>query len=224
MELSARTMNYVEALVREGDKFDHQKWLRESRVLAQADNLPSVAIRFRAISSNGVRWRSQHASSGFLQLNNNVGGRLQSPRYHIPLTAKSACLGDELNKLCHAWSAVQTSRRRDAIYGYLTTVFVLVRKYRARGQLNELICHAQQKLRVTTTDGVEPYAAIIRATTNRNIDRQTISKYSRALRYARRYGNGRPIGKLHQGPRRNKCLCRIIFETVFVERRTAASS
>ena len=48
---------------------------------------------------------------------------------------------------------MQTSRRRDAIYVYLTKVFGLVRKYRIRGQLNELICRAQQKLRVTKTDG-----------------------------------------------------------------------
>jgi hypothetical protein len=87
-----------------------------------------------------------------------------------------------------AWEECQSSRDRNAIYGYLSGVFDLVMWWAAEGRA---ISRARWALRLQgvdlpTTD--EPFAAIILATADRQkVDKRTRSKWSRVLRYSAEY-------------------------------------
>ena len=85
---------------------------------------------------------------------------------------------------------VQRDRSRNGIYVYLQRVFSLIKRYRNQGKLDHLIRRAQKRAGVKRNNEAEPYAAVIRATTNGDIDRKAISKYSRVLRFARRFRKG----------------------------------
>jgi len=55
-----------------------------------------------------------------------------SPKEAIPYS--SAALRQDLERLRGAWEDAQTSRDRDAIYGYLTAVYGLVAVWTAEGR------------------------------------------------------------------------------------------
>ena len=83
-----------------------------------------------------------------------------------------------------AWDDFQTSRRRDAVYGFLGAVFVLVQRHSKGGRMRRL----QRELRgIVGTEGAatsDPFTLVIRAVADPDgIDRKTVSKWSRALRY-----------------------------------------
>jgi len=79
----------------------------------------------------------------------------------------------------------ESSRQRDAIYGYLTAVYALVTWWAAEGQ--DLV-RAQRAVRLTRLDVFareDPFAAVIRCTSDAaKVDKRTRSKWSRLLRYA----------------------------------------
>jgi hypothetical protein len=87
-----------------------------------------------------------------------------------------------------AWEDCQTSRDRNAIYGYLSAVFDLVIWWAAEGRA---ISRARWALRLQgldlpTTD--EPFAAVILCTADRQkVDKRTRSKWPRVMRYAMEY-------------------------------------
>jgi hypothetical protein len=84
-----------------------------------------------------------------------------------------------------AWEDAQSTRSRDAIYGYLTAVYALVTWWAAEGQ--DLV-RAQRAVRLTGLDVFsreDPFAAVIRCTSDAaKVDKRTRSKWSRLLRYA----------------------------------------
>jgi hypothetical protein len=104
----------------------------------------------------------------------------------IPYTTQA--LKQDLLRVRNAWEDAQGSRDRDAIYGYLTAVFELVAWWMGE---NRALERAQKALRlhhITPFDQEEPFAAIIRCTSDlANVDKRTRSKWSRALRYALTY-------------------------------------
>jgi hypothetical protein len=120
-------------------------------------------------------------------------------------------LRQDLLRLRIAWEDCQTSRDRNAIYGYLTAVFDLVMWWAAEGQA---ISRAHQALwlqgvDLLTTD--EPFAAIIIATADREkVDKRTRSKWSRVLRYAAEYkSSSEPLATFIQRKGGiNKCAAR----------------
>src|SRR6266480_6619090 len=93
-----------------------------------------------------------------------------------------------LHRVRHAWVESQSSRDRNAIYGYLTAVFDLVMWWAAE---DRAVSRARWALRLQGVDvpnTVEPFAAIISCTADREkVDRRTRSKWSRVLRYAMEY-------------------------------------
>ena len=97
-------------------------------------------------------------------------------------------LRQDLTRVQIAWDECQSSRDRNAIYGYLTAVFELVMWWAAE---DRAITRARWTLRLQGVDLPtidEPFAAVIVCTADRQkVDKRTRSKWSRALRYAANY-------------------------------------
>jgi hypothetical protein len=94
-------------------------------------------------------------------------------------------LKQDLLRVRNAWENCQASRERNAIYGYLTAVFDLVAWWAAENRALERAHKALQLRHLDPFDHDEPFAAIIRCTTDpAKVDKRTRSKWSRALRYA----------------------------------------
>jgi hypothetical protein len=106
-----------------------------------------------------------------------------SVRNDVPYTTEA--IKQDLLRVRNAWEECQASRKRDAIYTYLTAVFDLVAWWTAEGHARERAHKALRLRRICLFDGEEPFAAIIRCTADpAKVDKRTRSKWSRALRYA----------------------------------------
>jgi hypothetical protein len=101
----------------------------------------------------------------------------------IPYSAEA--MRQDLGRVRTAWEECQSSRQRDAIYGYLTAVYALVTWWAAEGQDR---VRAQRAVRLTRLDVFareDPFAAIVRCTSDAaKADKRTRSKWSRLMRYA----------------------------------------
>jgi hypothetical protein len=94
----------------------------------------------------------------------------------------------DLLRVRNAWEECQASRKRDAIYTYLTAVFDLVAWWAAKNPALERAHKALRLQRICPFDREEPFAAIIRCTADpAKVDKRTRSKWSRMLRYALAY-------------------------------------
>jgi len=96
---------------------------------------------------------------------------------------------DDLAKARTAWAKYQSTRKRDAVYSYLSSVFEIVVgwKEQRRAEASSL-----QALIVTNQrDAIgieEPFAVVICCTSEAGkLDIKTRSKWSRALRYAEQF-------------------------------------
>ena len=189
MDLSDRTKNYFSELIRLGENFNYLKWLEQVRAQEAQRNKSTLDCDS---ATNDKASRSQLPA----QLQNQQVLATKQPQFtakYCGYAPKLCSVDQDLKNVCDAWDDVQKNCRRDAIYVYLSWVFSLVRKYRRRGKLNQLICRAQKRAGIDKNDKPEPYSAVIRATTSSRIDRRAISKYSRVLQFARRSRKGRPL-------------------------------
>ncbi len=96
---------------------------------------------------------------------------------------------DELAVARSAWSKYQSTRKRDAVYPYLTAVFEIVARWKKQHRAK---AKTQQALAATKEPGAirtrEPFAVVIFCTSDPcKVDAKTRSKWSRALRYAERF-------------------------------------
>jgi hypothetical protein len=94
-----------------------------------------------------------------------------------------------------AWNDCQTSRARNAIYGYLSAVFDLVMWWKAE---HRAVGRAHRALWLQGADSPttnEPFAAVIFCTSDPGkVDKRTRSKWSRLLRYSAEYkSHGEPL-------------------------------
>ncbi len=104
----------------------------------------------------------------------------------VPYTTQA--LRQDLLRVRNAWEECQASRKRDAIYLYLTAVFDLVAWWTAEHRALERAHKALRLHRMCPFDGEEPFAAVIRCTADpTKADKRTRSKWSRVLRYALAY-------------------------------------
>ncbi len=112
-----------------------------------------------------------------------------------PVSYSKEALWQDLARVRIAWEDCQETRDRNAIYGYLSAVFDLVMWWAAE---DRAVSRARWALRLQGVDvpnTVEPFAAIISCTADREkVDRRTRSKWSRVLRYAMEYKtNAEPL-------------------------------
>ena len=80
----------------------------------------------------------------------------------------------------------QTSRARDAVYGYLEAVLAIVMHYKVRRKTKKLLRHAFKSAGLSFHKNADPFTAIIRCTSGHSADSKTVSKWARALRYVAR--------------------------------------
>jgi hypothetical protein len=109
-----------------------------------------------------------------------------APKDAIPYSSEA--IRQDLVRVRVAWEGAQSSRDRDAIYGYLTAVYGLVAVWNAEGRELERARRALRLQRLDVSDREGPFAAIIRCTADpAKADKRTRSKWSRVMRYAAAY-------------------------------------
>lgn len=91
----------------------------------------------------------------------------------------------QLKELERIWMDVQSSRSRDAIYPYLRRVYRLVLGWQVRRKVKAFVARTQHFVGEKLDRNAEPFAVMIAATAN--VDAKTVSKWSRALRFVRRF-------------------------------------
>jgi hypothetical protein len=187
--LTPRTANYVAALIREGDNFDYCKWLQQLREKeAQAKEHPQAVFRMNVPEEIKTRVDCREASLNG-RLFNGRGpspiGMTRSGRKTLHSTSVTQ-ITRRLEKVRNAWNEFQANRARDAVYGYLSSVFVTVTHYKVRRKTKKLLRHAFEFAELPFDKKADPFSAVIRCTCDDNADGKTISKWARALRYAAR--------------------------------------
>jgi hypothetical protein len=193
MLLSPRTVKYFAALIREGDDFDYRRWLRRVREEeAEAKEIPaaffsgeSVALEMGDLTNTPDRRGASVNSQPELQ---TKLARIPRVAYRSDHEASRERSEDRLRQrivvVCNAWDDFQECRKRDAVYGYLKAVFALVVDCKGRRRTNKLLRRAFQFSALPFDKNADPFAAVIRCTSERKVDNKTISKWARALRYA----------------------------------------
>jgi len=112
---------------------------------------------------------------------------LDRPAPAIDLSIEA--LKANLQRLQREWDTYQSTRDRDAIYGYLTAVFELVTVWAHEGTAVDFARWALWlRGHRSAVVSPEPFAAVIFCTADRQkVDYRTRSKWSRVLRYAAEY-------------------------------------
>jgi len=195
---TGRTKKYVEALCREGrEKFDYQKWLhqvkeeeiKEKRIAAaSASREPRMTSERNCYTKAAQVSPMPSSSPPALKINNIQTSRDSAPSAGSPnkQTRKEERLRQRMVEVCNAWDEFQENRRRDAVYGYLRAVFLLVKRYRGRRRTKKLLLHASKFAGLACQNSVDPFSVIIRCTSE-DLDAKTLSKWSRALRYTAKF-------------------------------------
>jgi hypothetical protein len=195
---TGRTKKYAEALCREGrENFDYRKWLQQVKeeeakekciAAASASREPSTTSKpncdIKAAQSSTVL----SSPPPTLKINNIQTSRNSARSAGSPNkeTRKEERLRQRVVDVCNAWDEFQESRRRDAVYGYLRAVFLLVKRYRGRRRTKKLLWRASKFAGLAFQNSVDPFSVIIRCTSE-DLDAKTLSKWSRALRYAAKF-------------------------------------
>ena len=101
-------------------------------------------------------------------------------------------VSDELKHARRAWVRYQSTRKRDAVYGYLDAVYEIGQhwkeQHRVKASSHQALVATKQR-RAIRID--EPFATVIFSTSEPEIlDAKTRSKWSRALRYAQKTKRG----------------------------------
>ena len=193
--MAPRTAKYIEAMIREGDNFDYHKWLQKVRDEEAQAKQGATAITCRDVVAaqvddpiNTSDSRDTRPTLGPAPISKPALNPRALCRSHRQAKSKTpkARLRRWLEKVRGAWGEFQASRARDAVYGYLEAVFAIVEHYRVRRRTNRLLRHASKFAHFSFDKNADPFAAVIRCTSRRDIDSKMISKWARALRYVAR--------------------------------------
>jgi hypothetical protein len=193
--MSPRTAKYVEAMIREGDNFDYDEWLKrvreEEAEAKQAEvtgtsRVETPAKLSRPLSTPENGHTRPIAASACMPKALHLPRALHAPNRQPKSQVPKARLRRWLEKVRGAWDEFQVSRARDAVYGYLEAVFAIVQHYRVRRRTKRLLRHAFEFADLPFNKHADPFSAVIRCTSGNTVDTKMISKWSRALRYASR--------------------------------------
>ena len=191
--MSPRTAKYVEAMIREGDGFDYDQWLKAVR------EEEAEAKQTEATGTSGELTRAEKDKPSTMPYGQHV-----RPNSALPLVLQTiraprivrwphrqardatpnARLRLWLEKVRGTCEDFQSSRRRDSVYSYLEAIFAIVTHFRVRRRTNRLLRHAFEFASLPFDKNADPFSAVIRCTCGRDVDNKTISKWARALRYA----------------------------------------
>jgi hypothetical protein len=110
---------------------------------------------------------------------------LRQSRWAGEVGYSTASIIADLARLRDSWRYAQRNRERDAIFSFLTNVFEQVAWWAFEKKAKQRAVRALVLKRLAIPRIVEPYSAVIWASvTPECIDKRTVSKWSRALRYA----------------------------------------
>ena len=190
---SVRTEKYFAALIREGDNFDYRMWLRRVREEeAEAKQVPtsfstgeSVVLEIGNLNNTPDRcgaWAS--SGSALLAKSETMPRAAYRSEYQARGENPKDRLRRRLMSVSDAFDESQECRGRDAVYRYLKAIFAVVMDHKGQRRTKRLLRHAFQFAGLAFDKNADPFAAIIRCTSERNVDNKTISKWARALRYA----------------------------------------
>jgi hypothetical protein len=180
-------------MIREGDSFDYRGWLRRIREEeAEAKQvLPvfcpggPVASEIGDLTNTPDRLDAWENSVPIIRAKSPPIPRAVHRSDH---KAREKSSEDRLKRrlaaVCDAFDEFQESRVRDAVYGYLKVVFAVVVDHKGRRRTKRLLQRAFHFAGLPFDKNADPFAVIIRCTSEQNLDCKTISKYARALRYA----------------------------------------
>lgn len=199
--LTDRNKKYIEALIRDGDNFNYREWLREVREEeAQAKRVaagsssnehttpkPSDVVTAAEIPSPS---KNPPIPLGNGQTSQDPPLEIHSPNVK---TRKRKGFVQRLLQVSAVWEDFQETRARDAVYDYLRAVFSIVQHYRWKGRTKKLIRRAFEFAELQLDKNADPFAVIIRCTCEEKLDRKTISKWSRALRYVAQVKRRTPL-------------------------------
>jgi hypothetical protein len=121
----------------------------------------------------------------------HAGGVHIAPKRRIRMIIgpSNSTIDDELAQVRIAWRKFQSSRKRDAVYWYLSALCETVRWWRKDQRVK---ASSRQALRATgraaKIRNLEPFGIIILCTSDpHKVDAKTRSKWSRLLRYAKQF-------------------------------------
>jgi hypothetical protein len=189
---SPTAAKYVEALILEGDNFDYRRWLQQvRREEVQAKQVPMAFSSGEPVipaigTLTDMPYRLDAWSNAEPTLPAKSAPILKAvhrPAHKASRDSPEDRLGQRLVTVCNAWEDFQECRRRDAVYGFLKAVFALVVDCKGRRRTKRLLRRAYQ-FAGRTLENADPFATVIRCTSERSVDNKTISKWARALRYA----------------------------------------
>jgi hypothetical protein len=104
----------------------------------------------------------------------------------VPYTTEA--LKHDLLRVQIAWDDCQASRKRDAIYSYLTAVFDLVAWWAAEKRALERAHKALRLRHINPFENEEPFAVVIRCTADpAKVDKRTRFKWAHVLRFVLAY-------------------------------------
>ena len=187
---SPRTLKYFQALNREGDNFDYEVWLRRVREEeARERGKPSTTSPVDQVAdrkSNAVRDGSGIGQVPRCIVEPQKRSRERLSKQHAKQTqnAGSKSIRARLFKVCDVWDNILEDRSRNAIYSYLKAVYSLVTNCQREGRAGKLLQTAMKAADLAESENPELFATIIRSTCDGKLDPKSVSKLSRALRYA----------------------------------------
>ena len=178
-------------MIREGDNFDYCRWLRRVReeeaqenpatsgefVAPEADVLPKVPACMDAWANAEPARPTKSTPIPRAVYRSDQKAKGESPKGRLK---------QRLVMVCNAWDDFQECRKRDAVYRYLKAVFALVVDCKGRRRTKRLLRRAFQFAGLPFDNNADPFATVIRCTSERGVDNKTISKWARALRYVAR--------------------------------------
>jgi hypothetical protein len=188
--LSPRTASYIEALIREGDKFDYFKWLQRVRE-EEAEAHEQTAFTSGGLvpaemgnqtDKSDCIWRNPELATRAVPIPRVLRQVHRAPKSKLPEISTP----HRLKKIRDVWDDFRASRTRDAVYGFLGAVFEMVMHYKVRRRTKKLLRHAFEFAELPFDRNADPFSAVIRCTSDDNADSKTISKWARALRYVAR--------------------------------------
>jgi hypothetical protein len=205
---TGRTKKYAEAIIREGDNFDYKKWLRqvkeeeaqEKRVAAASNsNEPTPSQLTDVVPAAEVLSPSKSPPKPLVNSDKTSQYPTSDVRSPNSRARKKKGLVQRLLQVSDVWDDFQETRDRDAVYEYLRAVYSIVQRYRRKGRTKKLMRHAFELGGLPFDKNADPFAVIIRCTCEQQLDRKTISKWSRALRYVAQVKKRMPLKEFMKG-------------------------
>jgi hypothetical protein len=187
---SPRALKYIEALNREGDNFNYDTWLKRVRqeeaaergepttttAIGPGDDKPSNVASER----NGIGQPLRR----IIPPRNRSEPRVPNRPAVEARNAVSESIKTRLFKVCGVWDETLEERSRDSIYRYLKAVYSLVTGCQREGRATELLQTAMKAADLAESENPELFSTAIRGTCDGKLDPKSVSKLSRALRYA----------------------------------------